>query len=213
MMCGVELSNWMRSELPRSGVVRELGVFGIGTNDADYLTGKNINGKLVRCPAYIAWKNMFVRCYSEVELEKHPTYTGASVCKEWLSFMSFRSWWIENHIDGFDIDKDLLITGNLEYSPDKCVFVPNWLNKFTTDVRAARGKFPIGVDFHAGRFRSRCAHPKSKYKRAVYFDSANEAHAHWLSEKLRIAKELSVEINEVRDGLYDCVVKKILSLK
>lgn len=45
---------------------------------------------------------------NKVEHKKWPSYIGVTVCDEWRSFMKFREWWLENHVDGWQIDKDLL---------------------------------------------------------------------------------------------------------
>ena len=45
--------------------------------------------------------------------------------------------------EGNQLDKDLL--GDKLYSPETCVFIPQWLNKLFTDSGAARGEYPIGV--------------------------------------------------------------------
>ena len=47
-----------------------------------------------------------------------------SVCEEWKHFSNFKKWFDENYIEGFDIDKDILIKGNKVYSPEACSFVP-----------------------------------------------------------------------------------------
>lgn len=75
--------------------------------------------------AYTCWAGMLRRCYSEHNQKKSPTYIGCYVCKEWHNFQIFCEWYIDNYPkDGnkYQLDKDILIEGNREYSPDNCIF-------------------------------------------------------------------------------------------
>lgn len=185
-------------------------VYGVGVNDADYVAAPTINGRRVRCPAYRSWKNMLERCYSEKYHNMRPTYIGVKVCDEWLSFMAFRKWWVENHVDGWQLDKDLL-SDNRIYSPEACIFVPSWLNTFTTDCGAARGEWPIGVCFHRGirKFESKCRHPFCKKEYLGYFSTPEAAHAAWLARKLEIASELKHLMDDIDARIFPLVIEII----
>lgn len=95
--------------------------------------------------AYRVWSSMINRCYNPKEFNKHPTYSDCYVCNEWLIFSNFEKWFNENHIKGWQLDKDLIVKGNREYSPDKCCFLPISINSFLTKKKALRGKYVIGV--------------------------------------------------------------------
>ena len=185
-------------------------VCGVGVNDADYLTQPIIDGKQVRCPAYDAWKGMLTRCYSAKHHRRRPTYIGVKVCEEWLGFMAFRKWWVENHVDGWQLDKDLL-SDNRIYSPETCIFVPSWLNHFTIDCGAARGEWPIGVYFDGRRrkFESRCRHPFGKNELRGRFSTPDEAHAAWLARKLEIAHELKNLMDDIDARIFPRVIEII----
>ncbi|TOB13963.1 hypothetical protein, partial [Vibrio parahaemolyticus] len=60
---------------------------GVGINDADYASSK--------CPYYKKWHGIIIRCYDKSYQERKPSYVGATVCKEWLTFSNFRDWCIE----------------------------------------------------------------------------------------------------------------------
>ena len=185
-------------------------VYGIGVNDADYVIGPIINGRRVRCPAYRLWGNVLQRCYSEKSHHRNPTYAGVKVCDEWLSFMAFRKWWVENHVDGWQLDKDLL-SDNRIYSPEACIFVPSWINHFTVDCGAARGEWPIGVCFDRRRrkFESRCRHPFGKNEFLGYFSAPEAAHAAWLTRKLEIANELKHLMDDIDARIFPRVIEII----
>lgn len=216
-MCGREQTTWLeenaelsgRSESQR-GVVK-----GVGVNDAHYLTQPNIDGKKVMCPAYRAWATMLKRTYSSKYHAKRPTYSGVTVCDEWQSFMSFRGWWIENQVDGWQVDKDILSDAGV-YSHETCIFVPAWLNSFTLDSGSLRGVYPIGVAFHkgTGRFQAGCRNPMSKKREHLgYFDTPEAAHLAWRNRKLELAIELKPKMDEIDIRIYPRVVEIINNAK
>ena len=61
-----------------------------------------------------------------------PTYAGARVCEEWHTYQVFAEWYYSQpgYSLGYEVDKDILVPGNKEYSPKACGLVPKWLNKF-----------------------------------------------------------------------------------
>ena len=175
--------------------VKERTVCGIGINNADYNVNvcEKVNGKWIiveRCPYYEVWKSMIRRCYSVASLKRNKTYSGCYVCDEWLYFMTFRAWMIEQDWQGKDLDKDILIEGNKVYSPYTCKFLHNGLNKFLLDSGASRGAHPIGVDFSKsqGKFRARCRNPFTKKREYLgLFTCPNEAHEAWYKRKHQLA--------------------------
>jgi len=169
-------------------------VYGVGINDADYFVAPRINGKCTSCPFYTAWTGMLERCYSPAFKLKHPTYYECSACKEWLSFMKFKSWMETQDWHGKQLDKDLLFYGNKTYSPDACVFVDSVTNSFTLDCSASKGSLPTGVSFHKrdGKFASYCRNPFTKKSEHLgYFTCENEAHLAWRKRKNELACQLA----------------------
>ena len=186
-------------------------VYGFGVNDSDYPIVRVINGGLARCKAYDTWKDLIRRCYSEKHRKKWPTYIGVTVCEEWRSFMAFRDWWLDNHADGWQIDKDL-ITDNRQYSPDNCIYVPSWLNNFTIGHNSARGEYPIGVDYHkkSNSFRSRCSNPANgKREEVAGFKTPEAAHLAWRARKLEYAAQMKNEMDAIDARIYPRVVEII----
>ena len=119
-------------------------IYGLGTND--HSTSVKVDGKHIK--VYRLWHDMFARCYSVSRQKDRPTYIGCTVAEVWHLFSSFEKWFSENYIEGYDLDKDILMPGNLVYGPETCVFVPRALNSLLVDHRAARGAYPLGVCFH-----------------------------------------------------------------
>lgn len=179
-------------------------LYGVGLNDADYITQNKetigyVNGSRKRnlvwiCPYYQAWKNMLQRCYSAKLQDKYPTYKGCTVSKEWHTFSNFKAWMEAQDFEGLQLDKDLLFKGNKVYSAEKCVFVTQTVNKFTTDRGASRGEWMIGVSWHTatGKFQARCRNPfTGRDEYLGLFACEKEAHQVWLKRKLELAHELA----------------------
>ncbi len=190
-------------------------IFGFGVNDADYRVYSTLDGVVCRCPAYVAWVAMITRCYSDKYKDKFPTYNGVSVCDEWRSFMAFRKWWLDSHVEGWHLDKDLL-SDERHYSPSTCIYIPNWLNLFLSNGGASRGKYPIGVsiDENTGRFCARCKSVFSGGNGYIgKFGTADEAYQAWLKRKLAIALELKPMMDSIDLRIYERVVGLIHRIK
>jgi hypothetical protein len=124
-------------------------LFGVGVNDAWYMTGVTGNAGKLTCPVYSRWGAMLKRCYSEKFKSENETYTHCSVCNEWLIFSNFAKWFEDNYSDGYDLDKDIMVKGNKIYSPSTCLFVPKQINSLVQDRQKQRGALPEGVFFHS----------------------------------------------------------------
>lgn len=119
-------------------------IFGIGINDC---------GEQTREKSYRAWFNMFVRCYNKQSLDKRPTYNGCYVGDDWKYLSNFKKWYNEHYVEGWCLDKDLLVKGNKEYAPDKCCFVPQEINVFLSkDRRVGNNPFSGIYVMKSGNF-------------------------------------------------------------
>ena len=216
-MTNLELSNHIREnhKINNRSVSKRKPVHGFGINDADYIVCPVVDGIRHRCPAYVAWSSMISRCNDKKIHERQPNYARVSVCDEWKSFMRFRDWWVSHNVDGWDIDKDIL-TDSKTYSPQTCIFIPPWINTFTSDGAAKRGENPIGVCFHKrdGKFMARCCNPiVSKIDNLGYFDDKMDAHMAWMKRKLSIAFELKDSFDKVDCRIYPRIVEIIKRAK
>lgn len=107
--------NWKQSQYVRT--YNKKGY--IGMDDIDY-----------HSDAWSRWINMMQRCYSKKIHTYKPYYKKCKVCEEWHNFSNFKMWYDKHYIQGkkVDLDKDLLIQGNNEYSPETCTFISHFLN-------------------------------------------------------------------------------------
>lgn len=78
--------------------------------------------------AYRRWMGILARCNSESYQEMFNSYRDVGVCEEWYYFSNFKKWFDENYVEGYSLDKDILVKGNRIYSPETCCFVPQEIN-------------------------------------------------------------------------------------
>lgn len=179
-------------------------VFGVGFNNADYVTEKRetigyVDGKQKRnqvwvCAHYRVWVDMLRRCYCEKFQQLNPTYKGCTVSNDWLTFTNFKNWMADQDFEGKQLDKDLLFEYNKVYGPDTCVFVTPAVNSFTIDRGNDRGEWLIGAcwDKQKEKFRAQCSNPFTKKQEYLgLFTTELEAHQAWQKRKLELAHELA----------------------
>ena len=143
--CGCRKCANIRISKSKKGVVRgdlKHAIYGVGFCDVKYSVNLD-NGSIM--PSYNTWYDMLKRCYSEKLHKKEPAYIGCSVCNEWKYFSNFKDWFDSNYVEGYALDKDILVKGNKVYSPETCCFVPKGLNSLLTNRKNHRGKYPLGV--------------------------------------------------------------------
>lgn len=135
-------------------------VFGVGINDYN----AKVKTKGIHLDSYVRWKILLQRCYSKKYQASHPRYVGCVVCNEWLSYSSFKKWYDKYYIQGYDLDKDILVKGNKIYSPNTCCFVPHEINILVRDYNYKDKHFnlPTGISYDKLR---------KKYKSGGYFNS------------------------------------------
>ena len=114
---------------------------------------------------YKKWNEMLRRCFDNKLKEKEPTYKDVVCCERWLCFSHFledleilkqeHNWGKDEKLN---LDKDILIKGNKEYSLENCVLVPNYINSLFIKSDASRGKYPVGVYYNKRdkKYKAQC---------------------------------------------------------
>ena len=158
----------------KSGRPRKL-LWGVGLNDANYMVRyRGVGGKSLVCPFYRKWKDMLKRCYSDRCHARYPTYKGCFVHKNWHTFSVFRKWMEQRDWEGKQLDKDLLIKGNKEYSPSSCIFVSQKINTLLLSCSSARGDLPQGVTWDK---------TKNKYSSRIRLNGVNQSLGRFSSQE------------------------------
>ena len=177
----------------RNGNVKDTylpSVYGIGVFGTKYPS--RVNG--VKTKEYKLWHSMLVRCYSDTIKKKHPTYEGCEVSDNFKSYEYFYEW-CQNQIgfgvEGFELDKDLLVKGNKIYSEDSCVFIPQEVNTLLTKRTNSRGEYSIGVSWSktSKAFVATVAKNKGKTEWLGYFNTEIEAFNAYKTAKESFIKE------------------------
>ena len=88
-------------------------------------------------PSYSAWRFLMMRLFCEKRLLVNPTYRGCTICTSWCNFQVFSEYFYshESYGLGYELDKDLLVSGNRHYSPETCVMIPQEINKALKTVQ------------------------------------------------------------------------------
>ena len=144
---------------------------------------------------------MLKRCYSKKYLESNQSYTGTSVCSEWLSAAEFKKWMEQQDWQGKCLDKDIIVPRSKLYSPDTCAFVLQATNKFVTASDARRGEHPTGVHLfkRTGKYLARCNNPFSgKLEHLGLFSTPEEAHEAWRKRKHELAQLVAATESDPR---------------
>ena len=202
--------NFMKGEVKShfSPTVYSVGVTGIESI-------RDENGE--KLDSYKCWTNMLERCYSAKLQTKRPTYKDCHVCDDWLYYSNFKKWYDENYyeVDGkiSQLDKDILIKGNKVYSPNTCVFVPQFINTLFIKRQNDRGELPIGV-YYNKRDKKYVAqlsiykNGKSTRKFLGYFNTAEEAFEVYKRAKESYIKDVADECKDIipvklYEAMYD----------
>jgi hypothetical protein len=102
--------------------------------------------------SYQVWLDIRKRCNPiGLTQKKEPSYIGCSMSDLFQDFNLFADWHTEQvgyGLQGYQIDKDILLTGNKVYCEDFCVLVPQALNNFLLAHERRRGPYPQGMSLH-----------------------------------------------------------------
>ena len=165
-------------------------VFGVGISGAKYPVSED--GRNTK--EYELWSNMLQRCYSDTYKKKQPTYIGCDVSDKFKSYEYFYEWChsqIGFGMDGWQLDKDLLIKGNKIYSESTCVFIPREINQTLVKRAASRGEYLIGVCWNkkANAFKATVNKNKGEQEYLGLFNTELEAFNAYKEAKEAFVKE------------------------
>ena len=165
-------------------------VYSVGIIGAKYPS--RVNG--VHTREYRLWMDMLRRCYSDGFRKKNPTYKGCEVSDNFKSYEYFYEWCNEQigfGVEGFELDKDLLIKGNKIYNENTCIFIPSEINLVLTKRTTSRGRHLIGVYWNKKykAFVAQISRNKGKREYLGYFKTEIEAFNAYKKAKEAFVKE------------------------
>lgn len=138
--------------------------------------------------AYETWRYMLRRSYS-VELKtRKPSYEKCTVANDWLVFSEFLKFYSEHYVDGYHLDKDILVKGNKVYSKETCCFVPVAINGIIVNVDG------LGVSFDKTKKKFRASISiKGTSKKIGEYKSFDEATTAYKAAKKKYVIETAKE--------------------
>ena len=179
----------------RKGVVKDKlipSIFNYGIVGEKYKS--RVNGILLK--EYRYWHSMIERCYSsKLHDGINKVYKDCTTSKNFKRYEYFYEWCQSQTgfgVEGFELDKDLLIKGNKIYSEDACVFLPKEINTALVKSTASRGTSLIGTTLNKrlGKYVSQINKFNDK-KHLGVFDTEIEAFNAYKLAKESYLKELA----------------------
>ena len=196
----------------KSGKVKDRylpSVYNVGILGSKYPS--KVNGRNTK--EYDLWHSMLQRCYSDNSKKKRPTYEGCECSENFKSYEYFYEWChgqIGFGVEGWHLDKDLLVKGNKVYSEDSCVFLPSEINSLLTKRTASRGEYLIGVSWYSKSktFIAQVNKNKGKPEHLGYFKTEIEAFNAYKKAKEAFVKE---QANKWKDQIDPRAYKALMN--
>lgn len=147
--------------------------------------------------------------------KKHTAYVGT--VNKFVNFQEFTEWCQNQHgytlkeLNGrsWSLDKDLLSNGSSVYSPETCLFVPNYINCLLNTQKRKDRKYPLGVTSGTkGRFRAQIMPLNGKKKALGIFNDQWSAHRAYQKAKIQVMEEVLLDCS-----LGDKLLKFLRSYK
>lgn len=201
-------------------------IAGFGVNNADYPTAtyELCDGKYKAvwvCKAYKSWLRIIKRCYNEKSLFESPTYYDCSVSEDWKYLLDFKDWYDVNYVDGWHLDKDVLVVGNRVYGPKSCAFIPYYVNNAI--INKAKKDLPWGVSFRkmpntpAKPYRAYGLDEDNKPVEICRCETPEEAHVIWQKSKakqlIRVANRYAKEPTGFRKDVYEALLLRVANIE
>lgn len=160
------------------------------------------------------YDSMMARCSDVGSYKKQfATYNTAST--EFESFQHFAGWCqTQNGYFGHDgskswcLDKDVLVHGNKTYSPETCVFIPEFINTLFVNKKVT--SLPFGVTKHLNKYRARCSTTFGRINLGCFY-TPEEAHKAWQkakAEHILTVSEVYLKLPESDIHVYTALVSR-----
>lgn len=178
-----------------------VGYVGVGKHKT-FVSGK-------QNPVHQVWTNMLARCFSDKR--KH-CYRNCTLHTEWLDFQVFAEWYeFQVGFDlGYELDKDLMYSGNKHYSPKTCCLLPRDINQALSIFYKKDSNLKAGVSIRkSGTYRYKIS-KGGKVKFSKPYKTEEGAFYGYVKEKEAHIKELA---SIYKEKLCPLVYKRLLNWK
>lgn len=192
IITGIQYGNFKRGDVKNPYSPTVCGIGYLGETSIDY-------------DSHLKWKSMIERCYKNVGNERNKGYKNCLVCEDWHCYANFKKWYDENYYEieneRIHLDKDILAKESKVYSPDTCVFVPEYINYIFKKNVSKNKDLPTGITRYGNRYK---VYIGINYKRVYLgtFDSVEEAFYYYKEAKEK-------EIKRVADLYKDKIPTKL----
>jgi hypothetical protein len=161
------------------------------------------NGDDVVC--YQTWNDMLKRCYAPKSKSDARIYYNVTVHPSWHNYQVFAKWFYINYTKGYRLDKDLMVIGNNEYSPDTCCFVPNDVNSFITGKRRRGVYYCNKYKKWASEWGIGTLPPNGKMRtsRIEYYNCETEAVFAYKKVKQNLCDNLEIKYPELPSIIFE----------
>ena len=152
---------------------------------------------------YTVWKSALIRCYDKKYQNRNPKYVGCEVSCLFKRFDLFKEWYfrqVGHDQEGWHLDKDILVKGNMVYSEDTCCFVPPEINYMFKSKRSDSNVLPRGISIVRNKYVARYGSCEKRYigtyetmDEAFYvYKQAKESHIKEVASKWKDQIDLRV---------------------
>ena len=206
----------------RSGSVKnpnKPSIFGVGINDFELVHGHpssgRLGGKTVRDKKFMMWQAMLARSFSEHAKRSRPTYEDVSCIESWKTYSNFYKD-VSNFrgfdkalVEGWVLDKDILVKGNKIYSPETCCFVPPEINGCFTLRSLNRGDLPLGVgrNEYGLPYKARCGYDGERVLIGSYKTPEEAFEAYKVVKKKEVLRLAEKWKGKIDDKVYQALLE------
>lgn len=156
---------------------------------------------------YLAWSAMIRRCYMKGSKKYCKAYYNkATVCDEWQCYQTFAEWYCSNYYvvdnERTHLDKDILCPGNMVYTPNKCLIVPQRINMLFMTKHKSNG-LPTGISQADQRY-----YAIYNGKHLGAYDTAEDAFAMYATAKEAAIKNVAKQYqNRIPRPVYEALMQ------
>lgn len=158
--------------------------------------------------AYETWRHMLRRCYAQECKVRKPSYEKCEVSEEWHMFSNFLKFYQEHYRSGFQLDKDILVTGNKIYSKETCCFVPPPINGLIVNIEG----HGVHFDNHKQKYRANVS-IRGRVKNLGNYNTVEEAEGVYKIAKRKYVEDIATEYfdkGDISSAIADALKARVM---